>query len=108
MNHESLLIYVHRKCPILSVNEQIDFLSENSLEIRHDEVTEKLCLKKSKSIIIAQKRVTKTSPNLLHTKNETMCLDPHFDSDNEDNPRESKPSLQFLRSISLTSIIVWP
>lgn len=55
-----------------------------------------------------RKGFTKTSPNLLHTKNETMCLDPHFDSDNEDNPRESKPSLQFLRSISLTSIIVWP
>ena len=30
-----------------------------------------------------------------------MVLDPHSDSDNEDNPRESRPSLQFFRSMSL-------
>lgn len=86
---------------MLSVNEQTDFPFETSLET-HEEVREKPRLQKTESIITEQKKGLRTSQISLKSIDFLFILsDPHSDSDNEDNPRESKPSLQFLRSMSL-------
>ena len=85
---------------MLSVNEQIDFPYENSFET-HEEVAEKSRLERSESIIIEQKKGSEKKPHSSKQTMKSMFVDPHSDSDNEDNPRETKPSLQFLRSMSL-------